>query len=346
MELGEGGSSADAPGAIDAAQLSYPTALNSAEARSFSRPKEANPPSSSSSARRKAGKAPVAKGPSGKAVAKSPRAAAAPASLPSAAKAGSLLNEVPPVAEPAEAPRDEFAAAMDVTDDAGGADAMAADAMAADATTDDADGAKGSAEVPHFTQAQWEALRPAPSSPRRPQSARAAPKPHASPRGGGGGLGSSSALGGSARGVPFDSRPPLGSCLGVIHSQSMIMTPRRPKSDPVSLHAKRMSQWQSDSYLSLTTRRTGPPIDMSPAPRTVKLAKRTVNNYVVPTAKRRDELVWQTRQRLRQADPDAGGGAGGAATGKRMVPNSFVPATEKRRDDLRWAVRTEMAWIR
>ena len=67
------------------------------------------------------------------------------------------------------------------------------------------------------------------------------------------------------------------------------------------------------------------------------------NVYVVPTAKRRDDLVWQTRQRMRMKDADAGGRAktGGA---KQMVPNRFVPATEKRRDDLRWAVRTEMAW--
>ena len=59
--------------------------------------------------------------------------------------------------------------------------------------------------------------------------------------------------------------------------------------------------------------------------------------------KRRDDLVWQTRQRMRMKDADAGGRAktGGA---KQMVPNRFVPATEKRRDDLRWAVRTEMAW--
>jgi len=41
----------------------------------------------------------------------------------------------------------------------------------------------------------------------------------------------------------------------VILAQSMIATPRRVKSDPVSLHAKRAAQWKLDPYLSLTKKR-------------------------------------------------------------------------------------------
>ena len=92
-------------------------------------------------------------------------------------------------------------------------------------------------------------------------------------------------------------------------------------------------------------RTAAPPIDMTPAPQTVTASRRKQNTYVVPTARRRDDLVWETRQRLRNADVDAGGVSAGTPR-KRMVPNKFVPVTEKRRDDLRWAVRTEMAWIR
>ena len=63
--------------------------------------------------------------------------------------------------------------------------------------------------------------------------------------------------------------------------------------------------------------------------------------------RRRDDLVWQTRQRLQAKDSDANGVAARVGSGsKTMVPNFFVPATEKRRDDLRWAVRTEMALMR
>ena len=88
-------------------------------------------------------------------------------------------------------------------------------------------------------------------------------------------------------------------------------------------------------------------MDMTPAPATVKTSRRRVNTYVVPTAKRRDDLVWQTRQRLQAKDSDANGVAARVGSGsKTMVPNFFVPATEKRRDDLRWAGRTEMALMR
>ena len=310
MELGDG--------TEDAAQLSYPTALNSAEARSVGSPaaKKAATPTKGG------GKAGGASRPASKAAPKSTRPASSrgPSGLP-AAKA-SLLTEMPPAnpveASDAEQP-DEYAAAVDVSEDMD-------------------DGAGGTGVVPRFTPAQWDALRPA-ASPRkpasRPQSARVASSPR-------GGLGSSSGLAPHSARASIDNRPPLGSMSGVIHSQSMITTPKRPKSDPVSLHARRQAQWRSDSYLSLTTKRTAPPIDMSPAPRTVQMAKRKVNTYVVPTSKRRDDLVWQTRQRLRNADIDAGG-VGARAPSKRMVPNSFVPATEKRRDDLRWHVRAEMA---
>ena len=53
----------------------------------------------------------------------------------------------------------------------------------------------------------------------------------------------------------------------------------------------------------------GSPIDAAPARATVKNSKRRVNAYVVPTAKSRDDLVWETRTRLRRADADAGGTA-------------------------------------
>ena len=71
--------------------------------------------------------------------------------------------------------------------------------------------------------------------------------------------------------------------------------------------------------------------------------------YEVPTAKRRDALVMETRQRLRYVDRDslAPGSAGRSSTGRSllgMTPNMYVPPTEKRRDNLRWQVRSEMAW--
>ena len=85
----------------------------------------------------------------------------------------------------------------------------------------------------------------------RSHSSRAAP-PFAAPR----------AYSSSPRGLASPSAlvgrthpQPCGSCSGVILAQSMIATPRRVKSDPVSLHAKRAAQWKLDPYLSLTKKR-------------------------------------------------------------------------------------------
>ena len=54
----------------------------------------------------------------------------------------------------------------------------------------------------------------------------------------------------------------------------------------------------------------------------------------MPPAKRRDDVVWETRMRMRA-------GAAPSPRHKKMVPNTYVPATDKRRDGLRWQVRAE-----
>ena len=207
-------------------------------------------------------------------------------------------------------------------------------ATAADEAVDVADIGQG---VPAFEKAHWESLQPATGCHARPQSARAASgRAPTGPR-----LGSSSS-------ALFDQRPPLGSMSGVILA-SNAATPRRPRSDPVSMHAKRQAQWQSDSFLITTggKKRAGRLIEPSSPPAPLQISRRRHNEYVVPTAKRRDDLVWQTRQRLQAKDSDANDVAARVGSGsKTMVPNFFVPATEKRRDDLRWAVRTETALMR
>jgi len=116
------------------------------------------------------------------------------------------------------------------------------------------------------------------------------------------------------------------------------------KSDPVSMHAKREAQWASDSFLTGSPRRNLAPSTASPstaAPSRIKSRTIKSNSYVVPTSRRRDALVWETRLRMRQAQL-----AGTKPKPQRaMVPNTFVPPTDKRRSELRWQVRTEMAWV-
>lgn len=339
MEIGE-------EPAIDASQLSYPSALPSSEAPRGSKKQAASGSSSgAASARGKAARSGTSKPPVSSARGKAPPRPATATARPdankaAAAQAAAMLHgapSVPPLPLHAQGLHDEMdgASALDVTDHENSAP-------------------QGSAEVP-----AWKAASMQPAE-RRPASARPASSGAAVPSGGlRSESGSLSARGGASavRNSPrvaasprmppppaaFPMGPGLASMSGVIISNSQMSSPRRPKCDPVSAHAKHAAAWKTDSFLSLGVKRHGPPVSSPPPPETLKVPKIRPNAYVVPTAKRRDDLVWQTRQRMRMKDADAGGRAktGGA---KQMVPNRFVPATEKRRDDLRWAVRTEMAW--
>jgi hypothetical protein len=116
----------------------------------------------------------------------------------------------------------------------------------------------------------------------------------------------------------------------------MDSAPTRAKSDPVSMHQQREAQWKSAPFLANSPRRSVRVVAPSPATRQVS-RRRPPPEYVVPTAKRRDDVVWETRMRMRA-------GAAPSPRHKKMVPNTYVPATDKRRDDLRWQVRAEMAW--
>ena len=313
MELGE-------EPALDASQLSYPSALTAAEA-----PRKAPP---AKSARGASASATMSSARGQKSV--KPSAAAPPrkAPIPPAARtsrspnAATAVPKVPPIIPSLPLPAHGL---HDLDDGDAPLDVMDAEN---EPPLDDDD-----------EPVQWQAAA-------RPTSARPAARPTASL--------SASRVGGSARSTPrmghgvpssFPMGPGLSSMSGVIISNSIVASPRRAKCDPVSAHAKHAAAWKSNSFLNLGTKRHGPPAaSPPPPPETMKAARRRVNTYVVPTSKRRDDLVWETRQRMRMQDSDAGGRTktGGP---KRMVPNRFVPATEKRRDDLRWAVRTEMAWM-
>jgi hypothetical protein len=61
----------------------------------------------------------------------------------------------------------------------------------------------------------------------------------------------------------------------------------------------------------------------------------------VPTQKRRDDVVWETRQRLvRDHVPHQT-----KFTSAPRVRNTYVPPTSQRRDELRWQVRSELAVV-
>lgn len=116
--------------------------------------------------------------------------------------------------------------------------------------------------------------------------------------------------------------------------------PSPAKSDPVRMHAQRSQQWRDDSFLTKSPRRNVP--IYSPAPTTKPQSRRRPPpSYVVPTAKRRDDVIWETRQRMRQMNESA---TPRRPSRKDLGPNSFVPCTDKRRDGLRWQVRAQMAW--
>ncbi len=149
-----------------------------------------------------------------------------------------------------------------------------------------------------------------------------------------------------ARGAPTGFEAPSSSRLppsysGFIHSAASGAPARRKQTDPVAMHARRAEQWRSDSFLAGSpNRRPSKPPPPAP-PSTVQASRINPNRYVVPTTKRRDALVWETRQRLRESTNVPIGGS----KQKKMAVNRFVPPTEKRRDALRWAVRAEMAYV-
>lgn len=62
--------------------------------------------------------------------------------------------------------------------------------------------------------------------------------------------------------------------------------------------------------------------------------------YQVPTEKRRDRVVWETRERLRRDHVPHQ-----TKFSRPRVPNTYVPPTSKARADLRWQVRTELAVV-
>ena len=81
-------------------------------------------------------------------------------------------------------------------------------------------------------------------------------------------------------------------------------TPRRPKCDPVSMSARHKQQWASSSFLANSPHRSVKVYSPAPAPATQSRNRRRppVSNYEVPTAKRRDALITETRQRMRYCD--------------------------------------------
>ena len=141
-----------------------------------------------------------------------------------------------------------------------------------------------------------------------------------------------------------------GSTSSLIRSSSHVGTPRkRGGADPVYLHARRENEWASNSFLANSPRRplskvTSPaPPDTSQASRRRGAALAKPPSYVVPTEKRRDAVIWETRERMRRIAAAGPPPRGGSAGRTRLVPNTYKPPTENRRDDLRWHVRAEMA---
>lgn len=79
-------------------------------------------------------------------------------------------------------------------------------------------------------------------------------------------------------------------------------TPRRSKCDPVSMHARHEQQWASSSFLANSPRRSVKVYSPAPVTQPRNRRRPPVSNYEVPTAKRRDALITETRQRMRHCD--------------------------------------------
>ena len=363
MDVTEGGDNDDDV----APPLSYPTALSEAEADAVTR--AAAPAASktkSSAARARGGSAAS----SGRVAArKAPRGSSASSS---SRGAGSAPATTLPVDDMDEGSPKAGSRGLAEDEDAtiAGSPPLASAAFGSALTGKEAEFlAGGSDKIPEFERAHWDAMRP--QSARSSSDARkshlcsasavsigARPSSNASSRPSSARTPGADAARDAARELARVMAPPppavAPGCVGGFVGGGVIIsasgfgsqlyggTPRRAKSDPVSMHAQRLKQWRSDSFLSSGKQRVVSVASPTPAA-TVAASRRRPNSYVVPTAKRRDDLVWQTRMRMRETDPDAGGKAHRPHS-KQLQPNRFVPCTEKRRDDLRWAQRAQMAW--
>mmetsp|Transcript_1111 Transcript_1111/g.3502 ORF Transcript_1111/g.3502 Transcript_1111/m.3502 type:complete len:312 (+) Transcript_1111:71-1006(+) len=150
---------------------------------------------------------------------------------------------------------------------------------------------------------------------------------------------------GSAGGESVASSGAEGSSASLI--RKVDLTPRRPRQDVVASYHRHAAAWSSSGHPFLGPREAGrrtprsppqpqPPAAQSPwRPRSVKAPPQ----FVVPTSKRRDDVVCAVRERLRASEPVDDG----RRPARRLTPNHFVPPTEKRRDALRWQVRVGMA---
>lgn len=170
---------------------------------------------------------------------------------------------------------------------------------------------------------------------------------------------------GSASGIPTLRSAALGTPSRLASSSAIIRrvdaTPRRARQDPVSNYHKHITNWKGSGFLAHQSPhgRSGSSLSaaaVSPGtpPQTREGSRRRQAppgqplSFVVPTAKRRDDVVWETRLRMKAMRD----GLHAASNGGPLAPrrqkaharNTFVPPTEKRRDSLRWAVRADMAF--
>ena len=129
----------------------------------------------------------------------------------------------------------------------------------------------------------------------------------------------------------FD-RPPLGSMSGVILTST---TPRRVATSPTRSQCSRSGRRVAVGFVQHGDDRREARALVEPASPPVPLRKigRKHNEYVVPTSKRRDDLVWQTRMRMRQRTrtPTAW-----RCRRAKVVRICSSPLPRIRRDDLRW----------
>mmetsp|Transcript_7111 Transcript_7111/g.18539 ORF Transcript_7111/g.18539 Transcript_7111/m.18539 type:complete len:303 (-) Transcript_7111:478-1386(-) len=196
-------------------------------------------------------------------------------------------------------------------------------------------------DIPTLTPTgrQRPATAPRPSTaPLRPSSARSAPRtPQSEPRPR---TGSLLGLEGSASGVGF-----------IVRTTAQ---PGRVKtSDPVAMRQQRERQWQSNAFLKsmASPRHRHEPV-ASTMPGMASLDSYRVYHdrvspqakpqtaYKVPTEKRRDAVVWETRERLRREhEPHR------SKFSQLFVRNTYVPPTSQRRSKLRWQVRSELAVV-
>ena len=143
--------------------------------------------------------------------------------------------------------------------------------------------------------------------------------------------------------LPFDAVPYGCTCIRAtaaataIRSNALTIECRHSfaarKSDPVARHQQHAQFWSRNKCKVVTRPSSAPTKQVSDEVR--QRHHKIIPTYVIPSAKRRDNLRLEVRNRMLATEREP-------LKKTLPTPNTYIVPTDRRRDSLRWQVRLQM----